>query len=67
MESFRASLAVWTSEDPIQQESDDQGENTEDPVEAPLEDPVAEERASGYVLVSSRLVARGKRAVGWPV
>ncbi|CAE7030323.1 hypothetical protein AK812_SmicGene9200 [Symbiodinium microadriaticum] len=62
VESFRASLAVWTSEDPIQQESDDQGENTEDPVEAPLEDPVAEVRVQRQAEVEAEQVEHQHRS-----
>ena len=55
VESFRVSLTAWFSDDPIQQESEVEGEAAvEEQAEAPQAEPTAAERAPGYVLVSSR-------------
>ena len=55
VEDFRVSLAAWSSDEPIQQESEVEGDAAvEEQAEAPQEEPVAAERAPGYVLVSSR-------------
>ena len=55
VESFRVSLAAWSSDDPILQESEAEGDAAaEDQVEAPQEEAAAVEREPGYVLVSSR-------------